>query len=235
MESMKSAWKKEQGFENFTLSQSDIEKFLYKNSKDITQLFKKGLGFDVVLKSIVGASLVGLIFLFIENRQVTIAITAILLLILWGIWFQVRMYRRIPQSGMSEPDIKSSLEKKVRFYRQRYVKSLYMGALTNSLIFVSGSLYYFYFKYGEIRSMDLEDYLVFGTAIIIAFVIGAAAQLAQHNFQIKQLESCLQEIEEERITELTIKQHRMRKRRLFFIALIVFVCGLLLLAYFVFR
>jgi hypothetical protein len=189
----------------------------------------------VVLKSIVGASLVGLIFLFIENRQVTIAITAILLLILWGIWFQVRMYRRIPQSGMSEPDIKSSLEKKVRFYRQRYVKSLYMGALTNSLIFVSGSLYYFYFKYGEIRSMDLEDYLVFGTAIIIAFVIGAAAQLAQHNFQIKQLESCLQEIEEERITELTIKQHRMRKRRLFFIALIVFVCGLLLLAYFVFR
>lgn len=235
MDSMKSAWKKEKGFENPTLSQSDIEKFLHKNSKDITQLYKKGLSFDVVLKSIVGASFAGLIFLFIENRQVTIAMIAILLLILWGIWFQVLMYRRIPQSGMSEPAIKNSLEKKVRFYRQRYVKSLYVGALTNSLIFVSGSLYYFYFKYGEIRPMELEDYLVFGAATIIAFVFGAAAQLAQHNFQIKQLESCLQEIDEERITELTIKQQRMRKRRLFFIALIAMVCGLLLLVYLVFR
>lgn len=48
-------------------------------------------------------------------------------------------------------------------------------------------------------------------------------------------EDLQQEIDEDRITELTLKQQGMRKRRLFFMALTAIVCGLLLLAYFVFR
>lgn len=235
IDSLKSAWKNEQGFENKTLSQSDIEKFLQRKSKDITRLFKAGLSFDVVLKSILGASLVGIIFLFSDKQQMIIAISAILGLILWAIWFQLKMYKHIPQSAVSDSVIRTSLDSKIQFYHQRYVKSLYIGALSNSLVFVSGSLYYFYFKYGEIRPMDLVDYLVFGTAIIIAFVLGAVVQIAQHNFQVRQLESCLQEIDEDGISELSLKEQRNKKLRLFFIALIALVCGLLLLAYFVFR
>ena len=128
-----------------------------------------------------------------------------------------------------------SLQKRIEFYHQRYIKSLYIGALSNSLFIVSGSLYYFYFKYGEIRPMDLVDYLVFGIAITIAFVFGAVVQIAQHNFQVKQLESCLQEIDEDTMTVLTLKEQRNKKIRLFFIALTALVCGLLLFAYFVFR
>ena len=235
IESLKSAWKNEQGFENKTLSQSDIEKFLRKKSRDITQLFKKGLGFDVVLKSIMGASLIGIILLFSDNLALVISMIVLLGLNLWAIWFQVNMYRRIPQTDMSTPAIRSSLEKRIQFYHQHYIKSLYIGALSNVLVFVSGSLYYFYFKYGEIRPLDLVDIVVFGTAIIIAFVFGAVIQIAQHNFQVKQLESCLQEIDEDSITVLTLKEQRNKKLRLFFIALLALVCGLLLLAYFVFR
>ena len=235
MDSIKMAWKNEQGFEKFSLSESDIEKFLHKRSRDITQLFKKGLGFDVVLKGIVGASLIGIIILFHENRQLVISMIALLVLILWSIWFQVLMFRRIPQTDMSESAIRTSLEQKILFYRKHYIKSLYIGALSNSLIIVSGSLYYFYFKYGEIRPLDVTDYLVSGTAIIIAFIFGVVVQIAQHNFQIKQLESCLREIDEDAMTELTLKQQRVRKLRLIFIALTALVCGLLLLAYFVFR
>jgi len=235
IDSLKSAWKNERGFENKTLSQSDIEKFLQRKSKDISRLFKAGLSFDVVLKSILGASLVGIIILFSDNRQMVIAMCVLLGLILWTIWFQLIMYKRIPTSEFFETVIRTSLESKIQFYHQRYIKSLYIGALSNSLVFVSGSLYYFYFKYGEIRPMDLVDYLVFGTAIIIAFVLGAVVQIAQHNFQVRQLESCLQEIDEDSISTLTIKEHRNKKLRLFFIALLALICGLLLLAYFVFR
>ncbi|TFH20019.1 MAG: hypothetical protein E4H10_17135, partial [Bacteroidia bacterium] len=211
MDSIKSAWKNEQGFENKTLSQTDIEKFLHKKSKDITQLFKTGLSFDIVLKCIVGASLMGIIVLFPENLEVVIVMICILGLILWARWFQINMYRRIPHRGMSEQAIRTSLEKRIEFYHQRYVKSLYIGALSNSLILVSGSLYYFYFKYGEIRPMDLVDYLVFGTGILIAFVFGAIVQIAQHNFQVKQLESCLQEIDEDTMSVLTVKAQRNKK------------------------
>jgi len=145
------------------------------------------------------------------------------------------MYRQIPHKDMSDSAIRSSLEKRISFYHERYIKSLYIGAISNALVFVSGSLYYFYFKYGEIRPLDLVDILVFGTAIIIAFVFGAVIQIAQHNYQVRQLESCLQEIDEDSMTMLTIKEQRNKKLRLFFIALIALICGLLLLAYFVFR
>ncbi len=46
---------------------------------------------------------------------------------------------------------------------------------------------------------------------IIGFALGAFAQIAQHNFQVKQLESCLQEIDEDTMTTLTIREQRNKK------------------------
>jgi hypothetical protein len=143
------------------------------------------------------------------------------------------MYRSTPSDLSSEPVIRRSLEKRIDFYHKKYVKSLYIGALSNSLIFVSGSLYYFYFKYGEIRPLDLTDYLVFGGATLIAFILGAAVNIYHMNFQVKQLESCLAEIDEDSISELTLKKQKNKRRRLFLIMLLALISGLLLLAYFI--
>ncbi len=234
IDSLKSAWKKEQGFETRRLSESDIEKLLHRKSRDISQLFKKGLVFDLVLKSLIGFSLIGIIILFTGNPYLLISMLAVLAIILWTIWYQVKIYRKIPSTG-TEPVIRTSLEQRIQFYHKHFIKSLYIGALSNSLFFISGSLYYFYFKYGEIRPLDLTDYLVFGTGITIAFVLGAWVNISQHNFQMKQLESCLQEIDENALTELTMKDRRNKKIRLFIIVLLALISGLLLLAYFIFR
>lgn len=231
IDSLKSAWKREKGFDSPSLSESDIEKFLQKKSKGITHTFKTGLTLDVILKSLIGISLIGLAILFAGNPRISLYMFALLALILWSLWYQVRMYRNIPSDESSEPVVRRSLENRIHFYHKKYVKSLYIGALSNALIFVSGSLYYFYFKYGEIRALDLTDYLVFGGATLIAFIVGAAANLGQMNFQVKQLESCLQEIDEDSLSELTLKEHKNKKRRLFFISLLALICGLLLLAY----
>jgi len=235
MDSLKSAWKKEQGFENKKLSESDIQKFLRQKSGDITQLFRKGLTLDVVLKSLIGISLVGIMILFAGNLKVLMAMAAILILLLWALWFQLSMYRKIPREGSPAPVVRTSLENRIRFYRKHYVKSLYIGALSNVLIFVSGSLYYFYFKYGELRPLDLTDYLVFSVAMLLAFALGAWAQIALHNFQVRQLESCLKEIDEDAMTMLTLNEQRNKKLRLIFIALTALILGLLLLAYLIFR
>ncbi len=235
MDSLKTAWKNEQGFENKKLSENDIQKFLGQKSRDITQLFRKGLTFDVVLKTLIGISLIGIMILYAGNQRMLIAMAALLALLCWTIWFQWKMYRKIPRDTVSPPVVRTSLENRIRFYRKRYVKSLYIGALSNVLIFVSGSLYYFYFKYGEVRPLDLTDYLVFTAAVLLAFALGAWAQIAQHNFQVRQLESCLKEIDEDAMTMLTLKDQRNKRLRLIFIALTALILGLLLLAYLIFR
>lgn len=234
LDSIKAAWKIERSFEDHELSEADIQDFLSGKSKDLIQLFRKGLIFDIVLKSVVGASLIGVFFL-LEAKQPLMLITSILMLILWAIRYQWLMISRIPKATASDPVIRTSLENKVKFYHQHFRKSLYVGALSNSLFILSGMLYYFYFKYGEVGPFTWDDYLVLGIIIIIGFALGAFFQIAHHNFQVKQLENCLQEIDEDTITTLTLREQRTKKRRLILIFLLAIICGLLLLAFFIFR
>lgn len=240
LDKIKAAWKNESGFEDKRLSIAEIESFLSRKSKDISQLFRKGLIFDIVLKSVVGVSMLGIIILFKNSLPVILVCTAIILGIAWAIRFQWIMLGEIPEAGAqgpsdtSDPSVRTTLENKINFYHQRYLRSLYVGALSNALLILSGMLYYFYFKYGEIRPFDWDDYLVFSAAIIIGFALGAYAQIAQHNFQVKQLESCLNEIDEDAISTITLREQRNKKRRLILIFLIAIICGLLILAYLIF-
>ena len=234
LDSIKAAWKNESSFEDHRLSELDIENFLSSKSKDISQLFRKGLIFDIVLKSVIGLSLIGIFFL-LKASQSIILVSSILMLILWAIRFQWIMIARIPKASTSDPVIRTSLENKIKFYRQHIIKSLYVGALSNSLFILSGMLYYFYFKYGEIRPFAWDDYLVFGVTIIIGFALGAYVQITQHSFQVKQLETCLQEIDEETMSTITLRDQVNKRRRMTLIFVLALVCGLLLLAYFIFQ
>ncbi len=139
------------------------------------------------------------------------------MLILLAIRYQWLMIARIPKASTSDPVIRISLENKIKFYRRHFIKSLYVGALSNSLLILSGMLYYLYFKYGEIRPFAWDDYLVLGVTLIIGFALGAYVQITQHNFQVKQLESCLQDIDEDAMTTLTLRDQRNKKRRLIFL------------------
>jgi hypothetical protein len=235
LDHIKAAWKNESSFEDKKLSESDILDFLHGRSKDMNRLFTKGLIFDIVLKTVIGISLLGIILLFRTNPHIILMVSVILLGTIWTIFFQGKMIGRIPETTGADPVIRTTLENKVKFYRLRYIKSLYVGALSNALIILAGSLYYFYFKYGEIRPFQWDDYLVLGAVILIGFALGAYAQIAQHNFQVKQLESCLKEIDEDSMTPYTISQQRSKKRRMILILVLAILCGLLVLAFLIFR
>lgn len=235
LDKLKTAWKNEQSFEDQRLSESDIKRFLSKKSKGISQLFKMGLIVDIVLKTLVVLSFAGIIILFKENLNMVLLASAIILGLIWAIRFQWLMIGKIPQSGASEPVIRTTLEEKISFYHQKYTYSLFVGAVSNALIILSGILYYFFFKYGEIRPFQWDDYLVFSLTMLIGFGLGAAVQIAQHRFQIKQLESCLQEIDEDAISTLTLREQRNKRKRMILAFLLALVCGLLVLSYFIFR
>ena len=235
LDRVKTAWKNEKSFEDKSLSTADIEAFLHKKSRDISRLFRVGLTFDIAYKGVIGLSFLGILILFSGNRDITLLVTAILLLLIWAVIYQWRLIRRVPGTGASDPVIRTSLENKILFYHQHYIRSLYVGALSNSLIILSGVLYYFYFKYGEVRPFQWDDYLVFCTAIAIGFLVSAIAQRSQFNFQIRQLESCLQEIDEDTMTTHTIREQQNKKRQMIRIFLLAMLCGLLLLAYLIFR
>jgi len=235
LEHMKTAWKKEKSFEDKSLTEADIKAFLHKKSRDISRLFSVGLTFDIAYKGIIGLSFLGILLLFSGNQHIILMVAAILLGLICTIIYQWRLIKRVPGTGASDPVIRTTLENKVLFYHEHYIKSLYVGALSNSLIILSGMFYYLYFKYGEIRPFQWDDYLVLAVAIVIGFFVSAIAQRAQFNFQIKQLESCLQEIDEDTITTHTIREQQNKKRQMIRLLLLAIICGLLVLAFLIFR
>ena len=235
LDTMKAAWKSEKSFEDHRLSEEDIERYLHKGSKDISQLFRKGLYFDIFLKGLSAAALVALGVLFRENLNLILLIAGILLITFWTIRYQWLLIGKIPEIHATSPVIRTTLEQRISFYHRHYIKSLYVGAFSNVLLIFSGMLYYFYFKYGELRPMQWDDYLVFAAVILIGYFTGVSIQIAQHNFQVRQLESSLREIDENSLNSYTVRQQRNRKRRMTLIFLLALICGLLLLAYLVFR
>jgi len=235
LNTLRTAWKNEKAFTILKLSEAEIQGFLSKRSRDISQHFRLGLIMDLVLKSLVGISFIGILILFRENLNLILMIAVLLLGVLWTMRYQWLLIGKIPEDSSTDPVIRTSLENKLAFYHRHYKKALYVGALSNALLILSGILYYFHFKYGEIRPIQWDDYLVFGASMVLGFGLGAFVQIKQFNFQIKQLESCLQEIDEETISTFTLRDQRNKKRRLLFIFLLALAGGLLLLALFIFR
>lgn len=233
LDKYKLAWKKQETFHKETLSDEEIKAFMHSNSKNIGKLFKNGLRFDMVFKSLLALSFLGLVYLFVENDRVLIFNGFWIAVCFVTIIFQYKVYRNIPEEEVGHNNIRFKLNNLIDFYNRRYLKSLFIAALSGTMMFLGGIMYYAYFKYGEIRSFEWDDYLVFGGGIILSFVIGAWAQISQHNFQIKQLESCLKDIDQDTINEHRIKAYENRRNKNLILFGVSFVLGLLILLFFV--
>ncbi len=229
LEKYKSAWKEEKSFNKATLSDSEIRTYIMKRSKGLTGSFKAGIILDIILKTILGISFIVLIFLFPGKTEILSLCIMAALVLLYMLWLNFSAYRKIPGQEEYSGDIQNFLKSRIGFYRTKFLKTVYVIALTNPFVFLSGMLYYFYFKYETIRQLQLEDILVFSIFCIAGFALGAFVQVKQYNFQVKQMEECLKELESNGIDKATIRKHKKQKRTGLIISLIALIVGLLLL------
>lgn len=234
LEKYKSAWKSEQGFSSKKISEAEIHKFLSRSSKDITTLFRNGLVFDITLKILLGISCFGLIYLSPKAPMVIFSLICFIAIIAMII-YQVNTYKMIPKTDYSTANIKASLEEKVSYYYSKHLKSIYIGAVTGTLVFVFGFLYYLLISYGKIREFQIDDVIVIGIGITLSYVFNAFVQVKQHNFQIRQIEVCLRDIEENTINEAEIKKLKNKKLRVVTFVAVALLLGILLFLFLLFR
>ena len=233
LEKYKSAWRQHNQNISGTqkLTERDIMNFIEKQSIGISALFRKGLIIDSILKSTVILSFIFLIFMFQENM--TVIGFNLLLIVIAGILllFQFKYYREINAMEDLSGDLRDAIKNKIDYFNRKYVKAIYIGAFSNPLLVTSGMMYYFYHKYGQIRPLDTTDVFVLGSTVFISFVVAAFIQMKQHRFHINQLETCLHDLDEGAIDELTIKKLKNKRLQLILISLIALMFGVLLLLY----
>jgi hypothetical protein len=233
LDKYKSAWKAEQSFDEEKLSRERIMAFMGSASKSISGLFRKSLIFDIIIKSLLAFSSGGLLLLYSDQGRLLPVIAATVLLVIICIVLQVRTYRRIPGAKDSGQNTRALLHSFVDFYSRSFVPSLITASLTGPLILVVGSLYYFFFKYGTVPPLELADHLVFGTFILISFLLSAFVQVKNFNFHIGQLKESLSEIEQDTLTDNRLRYYRKVKNRNMIIYSIILLAGLLLLILFI--
>lgn len=228
LDKYKSAWKAEQSFGEEKLSREQIEAYMHSASRSIAGLFRKSLVIDIVIKSLLAVSFGGLLVLFLlQGTPVPAAVVLILLSIIL-IVLQIRTYRRVPGAEDASQNTRSLLNSYVGFYYRSFVSSLIAGAVSGPLVLISGSLYYFYFKYGTIRPLQTDDLVVFGSFILIGFLLNAIVQFKNFSFHIGQLKDSLAEIEQDTLSESRLNYYKKSKYRNLIIYSIILLVGLLL-------
>jgi hypothetical protein len=234
LEKYKAAWKTEQGFFEEKLSGDQIAKFMQKTSKSISGLFRKSIFIDIIIKILLIFSF-GLLLVLYSNQNLILLINSMfILLTIFGIVVQIKTYKKIPDVKNAGQSIKTLLYSYIDFYTKIFAPSLIISSFSSSLFFISGAFYYFYYKYGTIRSFQYYDYLVFGTIIVISFLLSAFIQSRNFNFHIRQLENSLAEIEQETINESKLAHFKKLNNRNLIVYSIILFIGLLLLFLFLF-
>jgi hypothetical protein len=234
LEKYKSAWKTEQSFFEEKLSRDQVVKFMQSASKNISRLFKKSLIIDITIKIVLSFSLGVLLVLYSNQNLVLLINVVFIFLTVFFIILQIRIYKKIPDVQNSYQNVKTLLYSYIDFYKNKFTLSLIITSFSSSLLFIIGAFYYFYYKYGKIRSFHYDDYLVFGIIIVINFLFSLFFQSRNFNFHVHQLEKSLADIEQETMSESKLKHHKKLNNRNLIIYSMILLFGLLLLFLFLF-
>ena len=227
------AWKKEKSFQAEKLSEVEIRNFMKSASKIVGQ-YRRSLLFDIGFKGILLISFLVLIFL-LKSQSIAILTNSFFVFIASiGIIWQTKVYKRVDKISVTKEHLKDLLRAYIDFYNGEYVKSIFVSALSSTLFFLSGSLFYLYFKYRQIPSFELDDFIVLTIGIILSYGVSAFAQIKQNDFQIKQLESCLVEIEENTISASSIKKYKTNRIKNIVTIGIALITGVIIFLYLIF-
>ncbi|HKJ79739.1 MAG TPA: hypothetical protein VKA10_09390 [Prolixibacteraceae bacterium] len=230
----KLAWKNEKSFQAEKLSEIEIHNFMKSASKIVGQ-YKRSLLFDMVFKGILLVSFLVLILLLKNNSIAFLTNSFFIFIATLGLIWQIKVYKRVDKMSVAKENLKDLLRAYIDFYNGQYIKSIFVSALSSTLFFLGGSLLYLYFKYDKIPIFELDDFVVLTIGIILSYGLSAFTQIKQNNYQIRQLESCLVEIEERTINELSLKKYRTNRIKNSVTIGIALIIGVILLMFLVFR
>jgi hypothetical protein len=212
-----------------------IEQFINSRSHSIEDKISRLLQFDIVIKSIIGLSLIVNIFLYFNTYQV-LAICVIVLLVLIGlIYFEMRTlnhFRSVVDPSLSARDNLSTM---LSFLKSRFDTATMAIASTGLFLMTSGMLIYFWMTYGRVRPLDAMDYFVFGVFYLIGIVMGFVTTSSQVKYHIRHLTTCLSDLNEGVMTvvseniETQRKQDRIIKTLLLFLLAFGFVLLILII------
>ena len=230
----KAAWTTEEWFQEAVLSEAEIRDFMQSTSKNVMS-YKRALLFDIFFKLILLLAFCCLAILIQNNAMILTCTLLVVLIVVLGVTWQHNVYREIPNTKEIVEDLISLLRTYIDFYHRLYFISIFINALSSCLLFLGGSLFYLYFKYERIPDFALDDYVVLSIGLIGSYALSAIAQIRQGTYQVRQWETCLEEIEGSSLSKSMVDKIKSSRTKNKILVGVLLIFGLLLLLLLIYR
>lgn len=229
------AWKNEASFKDEKLKKEDIQLYMNSSSRSLVSQFRKSIMLDIGLKTLLLMAAIIPFFTFDLQTKLFFILVTLSVLMLAGIIHQFMVLHKIPDGMLTDANIQEWLNRLCTFYNKHFVKSLLNSACSSPLFFIVGSMHYLQFKYGGLRPLHLDDFIVLGLGIILSFSLSAITQIKNGNRSIHEIESSLEAIKNDEFKAIDLLFIRNKRRKNILIVSLAFISGLLLFIWLVSR
>lgn len=208
-----------------TYTLEEINAYRAQKSSDTQRDIRRNITFDIIYKSAIAAGLATLLFLVKAPPHLPWIIALLLLVDVGLIVFDRQFLKKADMLDESEP-ILASLRRKRTFLQESYRPFIFLGALSNPLLILTGFFFYFYFKYGEIRMAAPWEDPVLYIILLIGYLLALWAALPFYQQRRRELEECLEDMDDTQVATQKIAAHRRRRRQYMIMFAILAVVGL---------
>ncbi len=211
---LKEMWNKAEYFMGTAnYESSTIERFLSNRSGSIAQKFRNMMQLDIGFKIAILLALVLDVILYFNVQPLVATICALAaVLILPLIWFERSILNKFSQISDSSKNTKEKLSEMITFLKRQSFATLLATASTYLFGFNGGILLYFFAEYGQLRRMGSLDIFVFPAICLIGIVITVAQNNTIIKYQIKHIELCLSDLNEDILPVVSRNIEEQQKR-----------------------
>ncbi|HPF50627.1 MAG TPA: hypothetical protein PK335_03580 [Draconibacterium sp.] len=231
-EKLKVMWNKTKSLGSESVYNSQlIQKYLSGRSNDTSQKIRNMVRFDIVLKALLVLVFGVDIYLFAGTTNIVIVSLFAILALIPIIFYERRMLTRFDEVADQGQNTREKLSSMLGYLKTKFTSTLLAISITYLFLFISGSLIYFYLAYGHVRTLDTIDVFVFAGFILIGIVFNFTVNKGQVKYQIKHLENCLSDLNDQALplAEEIIENQRKQDRANKLILGVILVFGFVLL------
>jgi len=217
-EKLKAMWNKTESLGSESAYNSQlIQTYLSGRSSDTSQKIRNMIRFDIVLKALLVLVLGVDIYLFAGTTNIVMVSFLAILALIPIIFYERKMLKRFDEVRDQGQNTREKLSSMLGYLKTKFTSTLLSISITYLFVFISGSLIYFYLAYGYVRTLDTIDVFVFAGFIMIGIVFNFLVNKGQVKYQVKHLENCLSDLNDqalplaEEMIEIQRKQDRASK------------------------
>jgi hypothetical protein len=236
LEKYREAWQSEKAFEEARIASEQIKSYMQRSSGNLFAQVVRSLFFDLTLKGLMMAGFLYLLLAPVSGSIPAFIPTSLAMLCLAAMLWQLIAIRKRPGHNAFSGSTRRMLNAVETYFRDFYRISTVMTALSASLFFALGSIFYFQKNYSSAPAFTWDDWVVFGGGFILAF---AFSFLIHWNFaraKFKNIRELGRELEKENPSNRVISEQINQRKRWLWFAIALASAGLVLffLLYFAF-